>query len=111
MKILFKTEKLQRRCNSLAEATKKWGPVSAKRLKQRLDDMNAAVCLADTRSLPGRYHPLEGDRAGQWSARLEGPLRLVFEPADEPLPQLEDDSLNTAAVTVVRILEVRDYHE
>ncbi|MFH1685945.1 MAG: killer suppression protein [bacterium] len=110
MIILFKTKKLQKRCNSLEEARKKWGPVSGEKLMQRLDELDAADSLLDTLNLPGTYHALTGDRAGQWGVGLKHPMRLIFEPADEPLPLLEDDSLNIAAVKVVRILEIVDYH-
>ena len=77
---------------------------------QRLDDMRAAECLADTTLLPGRYHPLRENRSGQWSADLKHPLRLVFEPANDPLPTREDGSLDTRRVNAVRILEVTDTH-
>lgn len=36
--------------------------------------------------------------------------RLIFEPADKPVPQLEHGGLDWSAVTKVRILEVTDYH-
>lgn len=77
---------------------------------QRLNELDAAECLADTVNLPGHYHPLTENRAGEWGADLEHPMRLVFEPADGPLPRLDDNSVNIAAVTVVCILEVVDYH-
>lgn len=89
----------------------KWGPDCGKRLMQRLDDMRAANCLADTKALPGKFHALREDRAGQWSAHLKHPLRLILEPANEPLPRLEDNSLDLTKVTIVRILEVIDYHD
>jgi proteic killer suppression protein len=78
---------------------------------QRLDDMCAANCLADTVTLPGRYHPLRENRAGQWSTNLKHPLRLIFEPANDPLPKLSDNSLDLTKVDMIRILEVVDYHD
>jgi len=111
LEILFKTNKLQKACNSLASCQKKWGSDCGKRLMQRLDDMHAANCLADTIMLPGNFHPLRENRAGQWSAHLVHPLRLIFKPANEPLPKLDNDSLDATRVTMVRILEVIDYHD
>lgn len=90
---------------------KKWGPECGKRLMQRLDDMRAINCLADAATLPGRYHILRENRAGQWSADLKHPLRLIFEPANEPLPKRSDDSLDLTRVNMVRILEVIDTHD
>lgn len=110
MKILFDTKKLQKTCNSLMLCLKKWGPECGKRLRQRLDDMHAANCLADTLSLPGRFHPLIGNRTGQWSADLKHPLRLIFEPANDPMPELSDGSPDPRKVNVVKILEVIDTH-
>lgn len=78
---------------------------------QRLDDMGAANSLADTALLPGHFHVLKGDRAGQWSADLKHPLRLIFEPADEPLPLLKDNTVDPSRVRTVRIIEVEDTHE
>lgn len=111
MKILFKTIKLQKACNSLVRCQKRWGPECGKRLMQRLDDIRAINCLTDAATLPGRYHALKANRSGQWSADLKHPLRLIFEPANEPLPKLNDDSLDLTKVNVVRIIEVIDYHD
>jgi len=108
--VLFGNNKLRKLCNSQELARKKWGPECSKRLRQRLDDIEAADCLADTANLPGRYHPLRENRAGQWSADLKHPLRLVFEPANDPIPEGPDGLLDPRRVTIVRILEVTDTH-
>jgi proteic killer suppression protein len=41
---------------------------------------------------------------------LDGPYRLIFEPAHERKPEKEDGSLDWSAVTVVRVLGVEDTH-
>jgi len=109
--IVFGTEKLRKTCNSLTECRKKWGPECGKKLMQRLDELRSVNCLAETLKLPGKYHALRANRAGQWSADLRQPLRLIFEPADEPLPLLQDGSADTSKAKIVRILEVTDTHE
>jgi proteic killer suppression protein len=63
------------------------------------------------RKLPGRCHALTGDRDGQLSIDLDGPYRLIFEPADNPPPANEDGGLHWERVTAVRILAVEDTHE
>lgn len=72
--------------------------------------MRAAETLADMRYLPGRCHELRADRSGQLALTLDGAYRLVFEPANEPVPRLPEGNLDWAEVTAIRILEVVDYH-
>ena len=61
--------------------------------------------------LPGRFHPLTADRSGQFSLDLDGPYRLIFEPANEPLPVRPSGDLDLTKVTCVRIIEVVNYHD
>jgi len=51
------------------------------------------------------------DRAGQLSLDLDGPYRLIFKPAHDPVPAKPDGGLDWSGVTAVSILEVRDTHE
>jgi proteic killer suppression protein len=110
MDILFDGRQMEALCNQDKRARKRLGAVGAKRLRQRLDDLHAAPNLDAMRSLPGRCHELKGDRKGQLSLDLEHPLRLVFEPADTPVPRKTDGGLDWAATTAVRILAVEDTH-
>lgn len=59
----------------------------------------------------GRPHPLTGDRAGQFSVDLDGPMRLLFEPTDQPPPTLEAGGIDWKQVSSVRILEIGDTHD
>ena len=73
--------------------------------------INSAANLGDVSHVPPpRRHKLSGTREGQYAVDLKHPWRLVFEPANDPLPVNNDGSLDLAAVTKVRILEVTDYH-
>lgn len=83
----------------------------ARVLRQRLDELKAAAFLADFRFLPGGCHELTADRQGQLSLDLRGPMRLVFEAADDPVPEKPDGGLDWDRVTAVRILELADTHE
>jgi proteic killer suppression protein len=58
-----------------------------------------------------RCHELKGDRAGTLAVDLQHPYRLIFEPANDPVPSKADGGLDWTAVTSVRILAVEDYHE
>ncbi len=91
--------------------TRTWGTIQAKKLRQRLDDLKAASTLEIMQSLPGRCHELIGDRADQISLDLEHPYRLVFEPANDPVPRKKDGGLNWTAITAVRIIGVIDTHD
>jgi proteic killer suppression protein len=62
------------------------------------------------RNLPGRCHELTGNRKGQISIDLEGPYRLLFEVADNPIPQKEDGGLKWSDVHTIRILGIEDTH-
>jgi proteic killer suppression protein len=61
-------------------------------------------------NVPGHCHALTEDRAGQFALDLWSSYRLVFEPADNPLPLLPDGGLDRHQVRRVRILEVVNYH-
>ena len=48
-------------------------------IRRKLDMLNAAHVLDDLRSPPGnRLEALKGDRAGQYSIRVNGQYRIVF---------------------------------
>jgi len=67
--------------------------------------------LEDVRNTPGRCHELTGNRAGELTLDLDGPYRLVFKPAHNPLPTKHDGGLDWTQVTAVIILGVEDTHE
>ena len=58
----------------------------------------------------GRPHPLTGDRAGQFSVDLDGPMRLLFDPAELPPPTLPSGGIDWQQVSSVRLLEIGDTH-
>jgi len=48
-------------------------------LRRKLDMLDAATAIGDLRSPPGnRLEKLSGDRAGQWSIRINGQWRICF---------------------------------
>jgi toxin HigB-1 len=51
----------------------------ARQAEVRLDRLDAATSLADLAALPGnRLEALRGDRAGQWSIRINDQWRICF---------------------------------
>jgi plasmid maintenance system killer protein len=109
--IIFQSSKLQKDCVSLGRAQARYGTVGGKRLMQRLDEIRAASTLEDLRSLPqARCHELVGDMKGQVSVDLNHPYRLIFVPANDPVPTKPDGGLDWGQVTAVLILGVEDTH-
>lgn len=109
MDIIFGDGKLQKLCEQQAVAQKKLGKACARKLRSRLADLAAAQSVRELAA--GRPHPLKGDRAGQFAVDLEGAKRLVFEPANNPIPYREDGSIDWSKVTRVSIVFVGDYHD
>ncbi len=111
MVIYFKTKKLQKVCSNTNESIKKLGPKMARKLQQRLMELLAASCLADISKVPpARCHQLSGDCEGQLSVDLEHPYRLLFIPANDPIPVKQDGGLDWAKVTEIEIVEIVDTH-
>ena len=108
--VLFASKKLRKQCNSLKVTQRTWGTRRGKLVMQRLDEITDADNLAILKLVHPRCHPLTGDRQGQWSLDLEHPYRLIFEVANDPIPELESGGVDPRRVTVVRILEVEDTH-
>lgn len=83
----------------------------ARKLQQRLMELKAASCLADISKVPPpRCHQLSSDRSGQLSVDLEHPYRLLFIPANDPIPIKKDGGLDWAKVTEIEIVEIVDTH-
>ena len=53
----------------------------------------------------------EGNFKGKLSVDLDGPYRLIFEPADDPIPRKEDGGLDWSRVRSIRILKIEDTHD
>jgi len=111
MDVVFQDKKFEKRCNDKKLLVRAFGPDRANRVQRRLDDLRAATTLEDMRLLPGRCHELLQDRAGQLSLDLDHPYRLIFEPANSPIPRKSDGGLAWEKITAVKILGIEDTHE
>lgn len=111
MDIMFRTAQLQKACNVDKVMQKRWGAKRAGRIRQRLDELRGAETLAVLRETGlGRCHELSGNHKGKLSVDLDGPYRLLFEPANEPVPLRDDGGLDWASVTAVQIFGIEDTH-
>ena len=111
MIIFFRTNKLQKQCSSVKETLRAFGATRARKLQQRLMELKAATNLNQiARVPPARCHELTGNRQGQLSVDLDHPYRLIFIPANDPVPRREDGGLDWEWVTEVEIVEIADTH-
>ena len=111
MDILFATKKFMKQCDNRALLIRAHGPRCADLIRKRLDEMRAADSLQILRFLPqARCHELKGNLAGCFSVDLEHPFRLIFRPANKPIPKKPDGGLDWESVTAVEIIRVEDTH-
>ncbi len=109
MELRFKNKGVREICEKRAVAVKKLGDVGARKLRTRLADIEAAEKVTDLQA--GHPHPLKGDRLGQFALDLSGGWRLVFAPANEPIPRNPDASIDWSHVTIVSVEYIGDYHD
>jgi proteic killer suppression protein len=100
MNIVYANKVIRKRCQR-----------AAGKLRQRLDDIRAAESMAVLQTLPGHYHPLSANRAGEWACRLEEPNRLVFRPIAVPPGVSSGADQGRDRVKAVCLIEVVNYHE
>jgi len=102
--------KLQRASLKERDGRRRLGADRWPAFKRRLRALEVAESLSDVMQAPGKFHPYRADKAGEWGTSLSPNWRLVFEPADDPLPRLPDGGVDVANIRRVRILRVEDYH-
>ena len=108
MQITYASKTIQRLCEEDKHQRKQLGEQRAKRLKNRLAELRAVENVSQLQL--GRPHALTADRAGQYSVDLDGPMRLLFEPTDQPPPTLPSGGIDWQQVSSVRLLEIGDTH-
>lgn len=110
MRLSFKTRKLERSLNTDKGIVKNYGTL-AKKIKLRIQQLNAAATLADIATLPAlRLHQYIGKRKGTWSIDIHENWRICFQIDHDPLPTLEDGGVDLDEVTAIKISSVEDPH-
>lgn len=111
MNILFKQNKFEKLCNDRRRLLKEYGAVRGRLIAKRLDELKAAEILADVAKLPQtRCHQLSGEMNGMLSVDVGHPYRLIFLPADTPIPLKADGGLDWDKVKTILIVNVIDTH-
>ena len=109
--IPFANRKLANTFNSQRDLTRAHGYRLARTAMVRLAVLRNAPTLSDVPTNPPvRRHQLSGRRKGQFAVDLVGSLRLIFIPANDPVPYIMDGGIDLDNVTAITILEVVDYH-
>ncbi|MCQ2272502.1 MAG: type II toxin-antitoxin system RelE/ParE family toxin [Bacteroidales bacterium] len=110
MKVCYKTKKLAVLAANEKKQVKEMGALCAKIFAKRLMTMHAAENMKELILMPGRFHELKGERAGQWACDLEHPLRLIFCPQKEGAAVREIENADTIEIIELMIMEICDYH-
>lgn len=111
MDVGFVNARLAKMCNTTSLRVRKLGTERSDKVRQRLDQLAAADDLGEFRKLPQtRCHQLSADKNEQFSADLDGPYRLIFEVANDPIPRSRDGGIALSDVTRVLIIEIVDTH-
>lgn len=77
MNILFEDKNLKKCATDKTYAQKTLGQRRANCYAVRLMQIDRADNFEQLRGLPGHYHDLIGNRAGQWACDLDQPYRLI----------------------------------
>ena len=79
MEVRFKTNKLQKQYENSKDAIKAYGLDVAKKYINRVNLLKSAKSFEDLSKIPQlKFHPLTGDRKGEFAISLTGFYRLII---------------------------------
>lgn len=79
LEVRFKTKKLQKQYENSSNAIKTYGMDVAKKYIQRVNILKSAKSFDDLYKIPQlKFHPLTGDRDGEFAIALTGFYRLII---------------------------------
>lgn len=79
MEVRFKTNKLQKQYENSKDAIKAYGLDVAKKYINRVNLLKSAKSFDDLSTIPQlKFHPLTGDRKGEFAISLTGFYRLII---------------------------------
>lgn len=79
MEVQFKTKKLQKQYENSKDAIKAYGIDVAKKYILRVNILKSAKSFDDLYKIPQlKFHPLTGNRAGEFAISLTGFYRLII---------------------------------
>lgn len=112
MRIIIPDERLRKLLNLEGRMKAKMGAQTRKKIMLRMQQLLTCNVLDDMRHYPPAHIEELRHYPGKhyFTVRLEGPERIVFEPANDPVPLLAGGNVDWTQVTAIRILEVGDPH-
>ncbi len=111
MEISFRANKLKKICDVEKAGVRELGPQCASKLRQRLAELKAGETLSDISYLPPpQCHELV-NRKGVFSVDLQYPYRLLFIPANIPVPTKTDGGIDLEQVTAIEVIDIEDTHD
>jgi plasmid maintenance system killer protein len=110
--ILFENDKTAQLFSSHGKLVREFKHQRAKLIEQRLSELRSADCLSDMQFYrQADCHPLRYGHAGEFAVSLDSGYRLLFYPADDPLPLHPGGNLDWTRVTTICVIGVEDYHD
>jgi proteic killer suppression protein len=106
--IYFSSKDLEALCSNERVQQRELGAPGSRKLRSRLADLAAAANVGDL--VAGRPHSLIGDLAGSYALDLDRGRRLVFEPADNPVPRTDSGAIDWPKIRSIRITYIGNYH-
>jgi len=95
---------LKRECNSFGLLQKNYGQENAKKIYQRILELQAAPSLIDL-PLQSRPHPLSNNLDGLFAVDVKHPYRILLKPDGD------FDENNYESITDIKIFGIKDYHK
>lgn len=110
MEITYSAKKLKNQLTDPKKLLATYG-IMARKINQRLKELGDADNLGVFRFIPAaRCHELSGNYQGYLAVDISYNYRLIFQPTDDPLPQIKTGELDWSRVTKIQIHEIKDYH-
>jgi proteic killer suppression protein len=79
LEVQFKTKKLQKQYQNSKDAIKRYGVDVAKKYINRIEVLKSAKSFDDLYKIPQlKFHPLTGNRVGEFAISLTGFYRLII---------------------------------
>ncbi|GAA2024259.1 hypothetical protein GCM10009720_00020 [Yaniella flava] len=106
MQITFATPEIEKLCTDAKYQRRKLSQDEAKGVQRRYNQLRGAETVGELAHQPGKWHPLVGDRAGEYGGHVTRNKRMVIRGVDEA-------GLNKQwnECRAIEILEVNfDYH-
>jgi proteic killer suppression protein len=112
MNIYFKSSKFEKELKDIHSASKSYGSDIARKIIQRLYEMQAANSLNDLNRLPPtRCHRLKGNKKLYLAVDLKQPHRLIFIPLNSDGTVADLDKVSLSDIHNVKITEVSKHYD